>query len=134
MARAARLTGVLLARKGQARPTGGFAHAKLDLPPPQPSLARRKEQRSGRSAAPAAALSAEAVRPGAAKPRSRSAAWDRVTVTVRLDRERHACLKLLAARRGRSAQDILIKALDAYLEACAAPRPSLRSPARRASG
>jgi hypothetical protein len=130
MAQPSRPTGALLARKGQARPTGGFAHAKLDLPP----LARRKEQCSGRSAAPAAALSAEAVRPGAAKPRSRSAARDRVTVTVRLDRERHACLKLLAARRGRSAQEILIKALDAYLEACAVARVPRRSPARRAGG
>jgi Ribbon-helix-helix protein, copG family len=47
------------------------------------------------------------------------ATGDRVAFTVRLDRERHRRLKLLAARRGRSRQEMLLRALDAYLEACA---------------
>ncbi|MGH6918112.1 MAG: hypothetical protein ACREJ0_10450, partial [Geminicoccaceae bacterium] len=55
-----------------------------------------------------------------------AAAGDRVAFTLRLDRERHARLKLLAARRGRSCQEMLLRALDAYLEACATDCPRLR--------
>jgi hypothetical protein len=47
MAQPARLTAELPARKGQALPTGGFAHAKLDLVPPQPSAARLEQQHCG---------------------------------------------------------------------------------------
>ena len=49
MAQPARLTSGLLARKGQALPTGGFAHAKLDLVPLQPSVAKPEQHRCGTS-------------------------------------------------------------------------------------
>ena len=52
--------------------------------------------------------------------------------TIRLDRKRSTHLKPLEARRGRSRQEILIKALDAYLVACAADGAG--SPARRRHG
>jgi hypothetical protein len=56
----------------------------------------------------------------------------RVAFTIRLDRKRYTRLKSLAARRGRFRQEILIKALDAYLDACAADCG--RSPARSRHG
>jgi hypothetical protein len=122
MAEPARLTSALLARKGQALPTGGFAHAKLALIPPQPAAAKRNRQccdtLSSSESPPA---------PGRRPARQRGAvAGDRVAFTVRLDRERHSRLKILAARRGRSCQEMLLRALDAYLEACATDCPSLR--------
>ena len=94
MAAPARLTSALLARKGQALPTGGFAHAKLALIPPQPAAAKRNRQRCDTLSSSGSA----AARPPA---RQRAAvAGDRVAFTVRLDRERHGRLKILAARRG----------------------------------
>jgi predicted transcriptional regulator len=54
-----------------------------------------------------------------------------VALTLRLDRARYTRLKILAARRARSGQEVLIKALDAYLEACATDCACLRSAARR---
>jgi hypothetical protein len=56
---------------------------------------------------------------------------DRVALTLRLDRARYTRLKILAARRARSGQEVLLKALDAYLEACAADCACLRRAARR---
>ena len=49
MAQPARLTSGLMARKGQALPTGAFAHAKLDLVPLQPSVAKAEQHRCGTS-------------------------------------------------------------------------------------
>jgi len=125
MAEPARLTSALLARKGQALPTGGFAHAKLALIPPQPSAAKRDRPccETAASEGPAAPI-----RRLAAEPRRRPGpvAEDRVAFTVRLDRERHLRLKILAARRGRSGQEMLLRALDAYLEACAIDCPCMR--------
>lgn len=131
MAQPARLTSALLARKGDALPTGGFAHTRLDLVPPQPSAARLEQQRCGTSV-PRAPLLPDITRPAAQKPSRRAdrAGQDRVAFTVRLDRQRHTRLKILAARRGRSGQEILIKALDAYLEACATDCACLRSAAK----
>jgi hypothetical protein len=120
MAAPARLTSALLARKGQALPTGGFAHAKLALIPPQPTAAKRNRQCCD-------TLSGSSPAPGRRPARRRWAvAGDRVAFTVRLDRERHSRLKILATRRGRSCQEMLLKALDAYLEACAPDCPCLR--------
>jgi hypothetical protein len=78
MAQPARLTSGLLARKGQALPTGGFAHAKLDLVPPQPSVAGTEQHRCGTSL-PREALLPELRRPaperaGARRP-PRTIAW-----------------------------------------------------------
>jgi hypothetical protein len=121
MAEPARLTSALLARKGQALPTGGFAHAKLALMPPLPPTTTKLE-RDCCGLAPSSA-SPRVRRPA---PQARAGAGDRVAFTLRLDRERHLRLKVLAARRGRSGQEMLLRALDAYLEACAEDCPCLR--------
>jgi hypothetical protein len=135
MAHPARLTASLLARKGQALPTGGFAHAKLDLLPLQTSAPKPERQPWAAPATPAArterscAVHAEPTHDAA------EAEDGRVAFTLRLDRDRHARLRILAARRGRSGQEMLIKALDAYLEACAIDCPCLRRDGtRRATG
>ena len=136
MAAPARLTSALLARKGQANPTGGFAHAKLALIPPQPSAAKRDRQCCGAAGSAVgpdggAAMLRHLVRePGRRRGpvADNRGAGDRVAFTLRLDRERHLRLKILAARRGRSRQEMLLRALDAYLEACAIDCPCLRVP------
>jgi hypothetical protein len=129
MAQPARLTSDLLARKGHALPTGGFAHAKLDLIPPQPTIA--KPERSVQAGATPREALGQSWHPAAAARAPRQArqpaADERVAFTLRLDPERHARLRILAARRGRSGQEMLLKALDAYLEACAADCPCLRT-------
>jgi hypothetical protein len=133
MAQPARLTSGLLARKGQALPTGGFAYARLDLVPPLPSAARPEQPRCG-TAAPGALLLPDLRRAAsAAEPTRRPTAGadDRVAFTVRLDRARYTRLKILAARRARSGQEVILRALDAYLEACAADCACLRSAAGR---
>ena len=122
MAAPARLTSALLARKGQALPTGGFAHAKLALIPPQPAATKSKRQ-----CCDTLSSSESLAAPGRRPPRQhRAAAGNRIACPVRLDRERHSRLKILAARRGRSCQEMLLRALDAYLEACATDCPCLR--------
>jgi predicted DNA-binding protein len=120
MAPPARLTSALLARKGHALPTGGFTRGRPGPVPPQRAVAKPKQPRGG-TPAPRAALSPDLIRP-AAKPSGHPdhAGQPRVAFTVRLDRKRYTRLKSLAARRGRSRQEIVIEALDAYLEACAA--------------
>lgn len=132
MAAPARLTSALLARKGQANPTGGFAHAKLALIPPQPSAAKRDRQCCGAVGSDDGAATVRRLAPGPGRRRGSVAVdrggGDRVAFTVRLDRERHLRLKILAARRGRSGQEMLLRALDAYLEACAMDCPCLRVP------
>jgi hypothetical protein len=122
MAEPARLTSALLARKGQALPTGGFAHAKLALLPTQPSAAKRQRQ-----GCDARASSGTPAAPARHPARQRAAgAGERVALTVRLDRERQSRLKILAVRGGRSCQEILLRALDVYLEVCAVDCPCLR--------
>jgi hypothetical protein len=130
MAPPARLTSALLARKGQALPTGGFAHSRLGLVSPQPAAVKRAPQRSGASA-PRAPLSPDPAKPSRAPD---GVGRDRVAFTVRLDRKRYTRLKSLAARDGRSGQEILMAALDAYLEARAADCARLSRPARRRKG
>jgi hypothetical protein len=70
MAQPAKLTSGL-ARKGQALPTGGFAHAKLDLVPPQPSLAGPEQHRCGTSV-PREALLPELRRPAPSRAGARA--------------------------------------------------------------
>jgi len=45
------------------------------------------------------------------------AAKDRVALTLRVDQERHTRLRLLSAQTKRSSQDILMAALDSYIDA-----------------
>jgi hypothetical protein len=127
MAQPARLTAELLARKGQALPTGGFAYAKLDLVPPQPSAARLEQQRCGTSLGREALLP-DLRRPAPRQERGRGREHDdgRIALTLRLDRARYTRLRILAARRCNSGHDVLLNALDAYLEACATDCASLR--------
>jgi hypothetical protein len=127
MARPARLTSALLACKGHALPTGGFAHSRLGLVPPQPAAAKRETKRSG-AARPRTVLSSDLIRRSAVKPSRTSdrAGQDRIAFTVRLDRKRYTRLKSLAARDGRSGQEILIKALDDYFETSAPVCPGRR--------
>jgi hypothetical protein len=131
MAQPARLTSGLLARKGQALPTGGFAHARLNLVPRLPAAAKPEQHRCG-TPLPREALLPELRRP-APEPSRRPAPArdDRVALTLRLDRARYTRLKILAARRARSGQELLLRALDAYLEACAVDCACLRSTGRR---
>jgi hypothetical protein len=127
MAQPARLTAELLARKGQALPTGGFAHAKLDLVPPQPSPRRLEPPRCGTP------LTSEALLPDLRRPTTRHERRrqsedddERIALTLRLDRARYTRLRILAARRCHSGHDVLLNALDAYLEACATDCACLR--------
>jgi hypothetical protein len=121
MAQPARLTSALLARKGHALPTGGFAQSRLGPAPPGPAVARRETKKRSVTTAARAALSPDLVRPSSPKPSRHPdrAGLDRVAFTVRLDRKRYTRLKSLARRSGRSGQEIVIAALDAYLETCA---------------
>jgi ParG len=105
MPQPARLTGSLLARKGQAVPAVGFPTRAAGL-----LRSGRLEVIGGRSEP---GVPATRRRPGEASQR-------RIAMTVRLDRERHIRLKVFAALHGRSCQDVLIQALDAWLEACGA--------------
>ena len=98
MNRPASLHGGLLARKGQAAPaaTGGHPATRAGgptRPEPAPSSSERHRLR----AVPAA----EDDQP--------------VRFTLRLDRRRHTQLKILAARTGRTGQEIVLGALEAYL-------------------
>jgi hypothetical protein len=104
MAQPARLTSSLLARKGQAVPAVGFPTRVAGAL--RPGLL---EVVGGRA------------EPGAPA-RRRPGEWSerRIAMTVRLDRERHVRLKIFAALHGRSCQDVLIQALDGWLEACGA--------------
>ena len=98
MAQPARLTSGLLARKGQALPTGGFAHAKLDLVPLQPSVAKAEQHRCGTSV-PREALLPELRRPAPEPSRRPAPAQDdRVALTLRLDRARYTRLKKFSRR------------------------------------
>jgi hypothetical protein len=117
VSRRARLTSDLLVRKGQAIPTGGFAHAGIELGQPLPAPAALGAARANGVAAPGPlpADLAPARSPGR---RAGVAREPRIALTLRLDRERHRRLKVFSARRQQSTQEILIQALDAYLEAC----------------
>jgi predicted transcriptional regulator len=120
VSRRPRLTSDLLVRKGQAIPTGGFAHAGIELSQPLPAPAARGAARVNGVPAPAplAVDAAPARSPGR---RTATAAREaRVALTLRLDRERHRRLKVFSARRQQSTQEVLLEALDAYLEACGA--------------
>ena len=125
MSQHAKLTGDLLVRKGQASPTGGFAHAGIEMSRRLPAPAKLGAPRTnGVHATGPVGLSAA---PAKSQP-SRAAAGreGRVALTFRLDRERHRRLKVFCARNQQTTQEILLAALDAYLEACGADCACLR--------
>jgi hypothetical protein len=106
----ARLTGELLARKGEALPATGMATATLALAPTRPTLVRA-----------GVAASSDGERRGSRSERRQPAGRredDRVALTLRLDRERHRRLRIFSARHDCSGQDVIVRALDAYLEGC----------------
>lgn len=125
MSRPARLSGTLLARKGQAFPAAGRAHAESAppplLPPATSGSAKPRRADNLRTLAPAAP------RPAGASDRPETGRTERVTLTVKLDPARRARLRILAARRQRTSQDLMIEALDALLEACGAACECMRS-------
>ena len=121
----ARLTGALLARKGLAEPASGPRGA--NAAPGQPLPFRPGAQSPTPARAPAATLTLlprpnRASAPGGAG----GDGSDRVALTVRLDGARHRRLKILAARRRRTSQAVLIEALDALLDSCGAECACLR--------
>ena len=95
--RPAALTSSLLAAKGKASPTASLAT------PDTPAFG-----------APGAAGGPPSNSPAEAGPKTDKPG--RAKLTMRLDRERHFRLKLVAAHLKRSSQDVLTQALDAYLD------------------
>lgn len=94
----ATLTGSLLVRKGEARPTA--LTAAPARPPDAPANERTARVRAGQSGGGASAHA--------------------VAMTLRLDGVRHRRLRLFAACTERSMQAVLVAALDDYLaRACA---------------
>jgi hypothetical protein len=118
MSQRVKLTSDLLVRKGQAIPTGGFAHAGIDLSQPLPAPTTLDLQQGGTALV--------AGKPAAPARRTRDRTGSRVALTFRLDRERHRRLKVFCARGQQTTQEVLLKALDAYLEACGADCACLR--------
>ena len=103
---AASLTSALLVRKGAAVPAGyvSLAAAVRGVRAPEPPDA---------SVTPLA----EADKAAGSRPRRRRSAADpRARISLRLDDERHLKLKLTAAHLHKKLQDVVIAALDGYLD------------------
>ena len=122
MTQTARLTSALLARKGQAFPTGGFACPTIDLGQPLPAPEKLSPPRRGT----ALARGALATQLQPLRRPSRQSDDGRVALTLRLDRERHRRLRIFAARHERTSQEVILRALDVYLEAFGADCACLR--------
>jgi len=116
----ARLSGELLARRGQALPTGGFAYASIALDQPLPAAERTALVRYGAAAppGPVARAGMRTANPDRRQQPSGRRDDDRVALTVRLDRERHRRLRIFGARHECSGQEVIVRALDAYFETC----------------
>ena len=129
MTQPARLTSALLARRGQAFPTGGFADPAVDLGQPLPAPGKLSPPRRSMAlarGAPNGAGGALATQ-GRRLRRPPSQSDDgRVALTLRLDRERHRRLRIFAARHERTSQNVILRALDLFLEACGADCACLR--------
>lgn len=95
----ASLSAGLLARKGEARPA---LRPQLHIAARNPSPVAEQQARI------AAAFETPSRAPTSAKERS--------AFTLRLDPERHLRLRLIGARTHRSAQSLLIEALDRLLD------------------
>lgn len=104
---AASLTSALLVRKGRAVPAGYVSVA-------QAVRGDRAEDIARPAPAPRLEASEAPAKPRAARrPRKRD---PRARISLRLDDERHLRLKLTAAHLHKKLQDIVIAALDGYLE------------------
>lgn len=116
MRQPARLTSSLLARKGQALPASAQPRAAISTSQPSPPVplacpGRRRADNVRSLRIPAASTAGRSNR-------HKVGQNSRVALTVKLERARHARLKILAARQQRTSQDVMIEALDALLEAC----------------
>ena len=129
MTQPARLTSALLARKGQAFPVGGFAGPVIDACQPLPSP-DRLTPRAGMALVSdrGEARPARLVKGGGRG--SGDGGDGRVALTLRLDRERHRRLRVFGARHERTGQEVILEALDAYLDACGADCACLREAAK----
>ena len=103
------LSSALMARKGSAAPTGYTAMRPQDV-----NVTRSANENAGNPSPvtkpPVTTAAATDIR-GPTSTDSR-----RMRVSVRLDRERHLKLKLTSAHLQNSLQDIIVDALDRYLE------------------
>jgi hypothetical protein len=103
---AASLTSALLVRKGAAVPAGYVSLAAVV-----------RGTRAAEANEPTVATLAGAGKASAARPRRRKSAADpRARISLRLDDERHLKLKLTAAHLQKKLQDVVIAALDGYLD------------------
>lgn len=130
MSRHARLTADLLARKGEAMPSCGPAQATSDDrgPPPIRAAVHPLPGTSG-AVIPIGASSISArrgARPaGVAASATPPGGEARVALTLRLDRRQHTRLRIFAARHRATNQDVLVRALDAYMQSCGGDCPCL---------
>ena len=122
MGRIATLSGSLLVRKGEARPTtlSAVPAQRIDLATTGGAWSRARPRLARAGGGP----------PNGPAPRA-------VAMTLRLDGERHRRLRLFAVCTGRSMQSVLVDALDEYIaRACADDDHGcacLRGPERPAS-
>lgn len=108
----ATLSSSLLIRKGTATPV---PHTASPLPTGQPETARQERARARSSLRQVSPPQDEAA--GHHDDHDlKQDHFGRVRLSIRLDPDRHLRLKLLAAHTRSSVQDLLIAALDAYLE------------------
>jgi hypothetical protein len=129
MTRTARLTSALLARKGQASPTGGFSCPAIDLGQPLPAPDKLSSPHRGMVLTRGALNGAGGVLATQVSRLRRPPSHGddgRVALTLRLDRGRHRRLRIFAARHERTSQEVILRALDVYLEACGADCACLR--------
>ncbi len=111
--KAARLNGGLLLRKGAAQPVPGVVNSHpggLERPP---LSAVKPGAKAGRRARQPEGLEASIAESQQGLVRDH---FGRVRVSLRLDPHRHLRLKLLAAHSRTSMQEMLIAALDAFLD------------------
>jgi hypothetical protein len=138
----ARLTGALLARKGDAAPIRGAYGGTILEPMPglfgsAPARAQAPaglDHRKGPAPAPAPAVhpvasTSEVVRAPAPPRRTRSAEpADTARLSLRLDAEQLTRLRILAARRGRRPQQLLREALETVFAGTSDACPCVRGP------
>ena len=98
-----KLTSALIARKGQAVPSGFgiLAASRYAGVPVTPNYESKDGTRSARR--------------GAAPAKESERAADRVRVSLRLNEERHLRLRLTAAHMQTTLQEVMTQALDNYL-------------------
>jgi hypothetical protein len=113
MGHPARLTSHLLAREGTAFPADGFAAANAAFATPAAFAEAAPAKQSMRE--PGELPAAPPLR--APMPREVGASESRVKMTVRLDPNQHGRLRILAALQRCTSQEIIVRALDAYIRA-----------------